>query len=59
VFDMPGLVALLRDVRAREIRTTTVDSRSPSPFAANVLFAFVAGFINEADAPLPSDGRRR
>ena len=52
VFDMPGLVGLLRDVRSREVRTTTVDSRSPSPFAANVLFAFVASFIYEADAPL-------
>ena len=52
VFDIPGLVTLLGDVRARRVRTTTVDSRSPSPFAANVLFAFVASFIYEADAPL-------
>jgi len=51
-FDLPGLVALLRDVAARRVRVTTVDTRAPSPFAASVLFAFVAGFIYDADAPL-------
>jgi ATP-dependent Lhr-like helicase len=51
-FDLPGLVGLLRDVRARNVRVTTVDTRTPSPFASNVLFAFVANFIYEADAPL-------
>ena len=52
VFDLPGLVTLLRDVVARRVRVTTVDTRAPSPFAASVLFAFVANFIYEADAPL-------
>jgi ATP-dependent Lhr-like helicase len=52
VFDLPGLIALLRDVAARRVRVSTVDSRAPSPFAASVLFAFVANFIYEADAPL-------
>ena len=51
-FDLPGLVAVLRDVAERRIRVTTVDSRVPSPFAASVLFAFVASFIYEGDAPL-------
>jgi ATP-dependent Lhr-like helicase len=51
-FDLPGLVALLRDVRAREVRVATVDTRRPSPFASSVLFAFVASFIYEGDAPL-------
>ena len=52
VFDLPGLVGLLRDVAARRVRVATVDTRAPSPFAASVLFAFVANFIYEGDAPL-------
>jgi ATP-dependent Lhr-like helicase len=52
VFDLPGLVALLRDVAARRVRVATVDTRAPSPFAASVLFAFVANFIYEGDSPL-------
>jgi ATP-dependent Lhr-like helicase len=51
-FDLPGLVGVLRDVATRRIRVTTVDTRIPSPFAASVLFAFVASFIYEGDAPL-------
>jgi len=51
-FDLPGLVGVLRAVASRNIRVTTVDTRIPSPFAASVLFAFVASFIYEGDAPL-------
>jgi ATP-dependent Lhr-like helicase len=51
-FDLPGLVGLLRDVAARRVRVATVDTRAPSPFAASVLFAYVASFIYDADAPL-------
>ncbi|HEY6461253.1 MAG TPA: crosslink repair DNA glycosylase YcaQ family protein, partial [Polyangiaceae bacterium] len=51
-FDLPGLVAVLRDAAARRIRVTTVDTRAASPFAASVLFAFVASFIYDADAPV-------
>jgi ATP-dependent Lhr-like helicase len=51
-FDLSGLVQLLRDVAARRVRATTVDTRAPSPFAASILFAFVANFIYEADAPV-------
>jgi len=51
VFDMPGLVHLLRDVEARDVRVALADRRHPSPFAANVLFGFVANFIYEGDAP--------
>jgi ATP-dependent Lhr-like helicase len=51
-FDLPGLVAVLRDVAERRLRVTLVDTRVPSPFAASVLFAFVANFIYDADAPL-------
>ena len=51
-FDLPGLVGVLREVATRRIRVTTVDTRIPSPFASSVLFAFVASFIYEGDAPL-------
>jgi ATP-dependent Lhr-like helicase len=51
-FDLPGLAAVLRDVASRRIRVTRVDTRNPSPFASSVLFAFVAAFIYDADAPL-------
>jgi ATP-dependent helicase Lhr and Lhr-like helicase len=51
-FDMPALVDTLRDVRSRRIRTATVDSDTPSPFAASLLFSYVASFLYDGDAPL-------
>ncbi|HEY7291979.1 MAG TPA: DEAD/DEAH box helicase [Vicinamibacterales bacterium] len=51
-FDMTSLVATLRDVRSRKIRVATVDAETPSPFAASLLFTYVASFIYEGDAPL-------
>ncbi|HEY4230179.1 MAG TPA: DEAD/DEAH box helicase, partial [Thermoanaerobaculia bacterium] len=52
VFDLPGLIELLRRVASRRIRVVTVDSHTPSPFAASLLFAYVANFIYDGDAPL-------
>jgi ATP-dependent helicase Lhr and Lhr-like helicase len=52
VFDMPSLVETLRRIEAREIRTVTVDSTTPSPFAAALLFGYVANYIYDGDAPL-------
>src|SRR5262249_17699135 len=52
VFDLPGLVDLLRSVASRKIRVATVDARQPSPFAASLLFDYVANFIYDGDAPL-------
>jgi len=51
-FDMPALVQTLADVRSRKIRVVTVDSEKPSPFAASLLFSYVASFIYDGDAPL-------
>jgi ATP-dependent Lhr-like helicase len=51
-FDMPGLVATLADVRSRRVHVTTVDARRPSPFAASLLFNYVASFLYDGDAPL-------
>ncbi len=52
VFDMPGLVGLLAAIRSRKLRVNTVDTRAPSPFAASLLFNYVANFMYEGDAPL-------
>jgi ATP-dependent Lhr-like helicase len=52
VFDMPALIGTLGDVRSRKVRIATVDSETPSPFAASLLFTYVASFIYDGDAPL-------
>jgi ATP-dependent Lhr-like helicase len=52
VFDLPGLVALARRVRRREIRLVTVDTRTPSPFSASLLFGYVANYLYDGDTPL-------
>ncbi|MEQ1912767.1 MAG: DEAD/DEAH box helicase, partial [Vicinamibacterales bacterium] len=51
-FDMPALVETLNDVSRRRIRVVTVDSDTPSPFAASLLFSYVASFLYDGDAPL-------
>ena len=51
-FDMPALIATLSDVRSRKVRIATVDSETPSPFAASLLFTYVASFLYDGDAPL-------
>jgi ATP-dependent Lhr-like helicase len=52
VFDMPALQEVLRDIGTRTLRVHTVDSRTPSPFAAALLFSYVANYIYDGDAPL-------
>jgi len=52
VFDVPGLVELMRDVEARRVRFLDVETPSASPFARSLLFGYVAAFIYEGDAPL-------
>jgi ATP-dependent Lhr-like helicase len=51
-FDMPALVDILRRAATRSLRVVTVDSRAPSPFAASLLFSYVANYIYDGDAPL-------
>jgi ATP-dependent Lhr-like helicase len=51
-FDMPALVGTLGEIRSRQIRVVTVDSEKPSPFAASLLFSYVASFLYDGDAPL-------
>ena len=52
VFDVPGLVELLRGVRSRRIATVAVETPHPSPFAASLTFGYVAQFLYEGDSPL-------
>jgi ATP-dependent Lhr-like helicase len=52
VFDVPGLVALMRDVAARSVKLVEVETAQPSPFARSLLFGYVAQFLYEGDAPL-------
>jgi ATP-dependent Lhr-like helicase len=51
-FDMPALVETLGRIASRSLRVTTIDSRVPSPFAASLLFSYVANYIYDGDAPL-------
>ena len=41
VYDVPGLVELMRDVRARRVRVVDVQTDSASPFAQSLLFGYV------------------
>ncbi len=52
VFDMPSLIATLRRIEMREVKTVTVDSAIPSPFASALLFTYVANYLYDGDAPL-------
>jgi ATP-dependent Lhr-like helicase len=52
VFDVPGLVELMRDIESRAVRVVEVETQEPSPFARSLLFGYVAAFMYEGDAPL-------
>ena len=52
VFDLPALVDVLRKIRSRTLRVASIESRTPSPFAASLLFNYVANYIYDGDAPL-------
>ncbi|MFN8507192.1 MAG: DEAD/DEAH box helicase [Dehalococcoidia bacterium] len=52
VFDLPGLVEVLAQVRARQVRVHSVELQEASPFARGLLFDYVAAYMYEGDAPL-------
>ena len=52
VFDLPALVEVLGQIRRREIHVDVVETQSPSPFARSLVFAYVAAYLYEGDAPL-------
>jgi ATP-dependent helicase Lhr and Lhr-like helicase len=51
-FDMPALIETLRAIEQRQLRIHIVETRKPSPFAASLLFSYVANFLYDGDAPL-------
>jgi len=52
IFDLPALVDLLTRIRSRTVRVVTVEARASSPFAASLLFGYVANYLYDGDAPL-------
>ncbi|HEY8787955.1 MAG TPA: ATP-dependent helicase [Actinopolymorphaceae bacterium] len=52
VYDVPGLVEILRRIETRRIRLVEVETPHPSPYAGALAFGYVAGFLYEGDAPL-------
>lgn len=52
VFDLGALLSLLGRIRSREVRLKVVDTESPSPFAASILFSYLATFVYDGDLPL-------
>jgi ATP-dependent Lhr-like helicase len=52
VFDLAAAADILLKVQRGEIRVTNITSTKPSPFAASLLFSYVANYIYDGDAPL-------
>ncbi|MEV6487993.1 ATP-dependent helicase [Actinoplanes sp. NPDC051633] len=52
VFDLPGLVGLMREIAGRKVRLVETETPRPSPFARSLLFGYVGAFLYEGDAPL-------
>ncbi|MDQ1716698.1 MAG: ATP-dependent helicase Lhr and Lhr-like helicase, partial [Pseudonocardiales bacterium] len=52
VYDLPGLVELMRQLQSRQVRLVDVETSMPSPFAQSLLFGYVGMFIYDADVPL-------
>jgi ATP-dependent helicase Lhr and Lhr-like helicase len=52
VYDLPGLVGLMRDIASRTVRIVEVETQSASPFARSLLFGYIGMFLYDGDAPL-------
>jgi ATP-dependent Lhr-like helicase len=52
VFDLPALRELLAAIKRREVSVDQVDTTGPSPFARSLVFAYVASYLYDGDAPL-------
>ncbi len=52
VYDVPGLIGLMRDLSSRRVKLVEVETPSASPFARSLLFGYVGMFLYEGDAPL-------
>jgi ATP-dependent Lhr-like helicase len=52
VYDVPTLTELMHRVAQRRLRLVEVETQTPSPFAASLLFGYVGAFMYEGDSPL-------
>src|SRR4051812_23141949 len=52
VYDVPTLLDVMNRVAQRRIRLLEVETATPSPFAASLLFGYVGAFMYEGDSPL-------
>ncbi|HTW44763.1 MAG TPA: DEAD/DEAH box helicase [Acidobacteriaceae bacterium] len=52
VFDMPALLEVIQSIESGEVGVRVTDTQKPSPFAASLLFRYVANYIYDGDAPL-------
>ncbi len=52
VYDLPALHRLMQRIQAGSVQFAEVTTETPSPFAAPLLFGYVAEFIYATDAPL-------
>jgi ATP-dependent helicase Lhr and Lhr-like helicase len=52
VYDVPALTELMHRVAQRRLRLVEVETSTPSPFAASLLFGYVGAFMYEGDSPL-------
>jgi ATP-dependent helicase Lhr and Lhr-like helicase len=51
VFDLPSFEALLKDIAESKIAIVEVETERPSPFARNLVHAYVARFLYDQDVP--------
>ena len=56
VFDLPALKRLLRGLQTREVDLVDVETASASPYAASLLFDYIATYMYEDDTP-PAERR--
>ncbi len=56
VFDLPALKRLLHGLQTREIDLVDVETASASPYAASLLFDYIATYMYEDDTP-PAERR--
>ena len=56
VFDLPALKKLLHGLRTRELDLVEVETGSASPYAASLLFDYIATYMYEDDTP-PAERR--
>ncbi len=52
VYDVPTLTGLMARIAQRRVRVMEVETTTPSPFAASLLFGYVGAFMYEGDSPL-------